>query len=108
MIDLLLQALKDILVGLIIAVGGFYIGFKYVLPKVSRDMAISTANAILEHPKVKPHLEKLKKLEPLLDKAKDLDLQELVDLAAQIRVFIQLQTNNTAEPPPPKTKPPTK
>lgn len=103
MLNLILTAIKEIIVGTIIAVLGFYIGFKYLLPILSRDMAISSADAIINHPKIKPIVEKLKKLEPILDQIKELDLQELFDTLKHIKVFVELQNKNSS-PPPPKTK----
>jgi len=97
-----LEYLIGFVIGLLQIIIGFYISLKYILPKMSRDTAIATAEALVEHEKIQPVIKKLKELEPLLEKAKELDLQELVDLAKGVKVFIELQ--NKEMPPPPKRK----
>ena len=86
---------------------GFYISMKYVVPKMTTNTAIATADALTKHEKVKPWLDKAKgfveKLDPLIEKAKEVDLQELVDMAKGLKVFIELQ-NKQAPPPPPKKR----
>jgi len=101
--DWFIQQLVAFPLGLLTFIIGFYLSFKYIVPKMSRDTAISTAEAILEHPKVKPAITKLKELEPLLEKAKELDLQELVDMAKGLKVFVEVQ-NKKKPPPPPSPK----
>ena len=104
--DWLIQQLVGYLIGFISGVfsflAGLYIYTKYFAAKQATTIAVGTAEAILNHPKVKPAIKKLKELEPLLEKAKELDLQELIDLVKGMKVFIELQTNKKPMPPPPK------
>jgi len=104
----LIQQLVDILKGIAIGIPSFLIGLwiytKYVAPKQAADIGVGTAEAIVEHPKIKPLIQKLKKYEqeltPLIEKAKQLDLQELIDLAKSVRVIIETQNKNLPPPPP--------
>ncbi|OYD16965.1 hypothetical protein CH330_01465 [candidate division WOR-3 bacterium JGI_Cruoil_03_51_56] len=95
----LLTCLVNFVSGLLSFLLGTWIFFKYFLPRLSRDTAITTADAILKHPTIQP---KIKELEAIIEKAKQLDFQELIDLAKGIKIFIELQTNNQPPPPPPK------
>ena len=83
---------------------GFYLIMKYIMPRMTRDSAIAVAEALLSHEKVQPAIKKLRELEPMLEKVKELDLQELVDLAKGVKVFIELQNAEKEMPPPPRKK----
>lgn len=88
----------DIVKGLLSFLIGTWIFFKYFLPRMSRDTAVATADALLKHPKIQPQIKELK---IIVEKAKELDFQELIDLAKGIKIFIELQTNSSKPPPPP-------
>lgn len=106
-IDIAKGVLIGVLAGVPTFIVGFYVSMKYLVPKMTTDTAISTADALVKHPKVKPWIDKaqefVEKLDPLIDKAKEVDLQEIVDLAKGLKVFIEVQ-NKTQPPPPPKKK----
>jgi len=87
----------DFIKGLLSFLVGTWIFFKYFLPHMSRDTAIATADALLKHPKIQPQIKELK---TIVEKVKDLDFQELIDLAKGMKVFIELQTNSKPPPPP--------
>lgn len=94
----------DYLIGFILGLAqiiiGFYIIMKYIMPRMTRDTAIATAEALLNHPKVQPTIKKLRELEPMLERAKQLDPQELIELAKGLKVSIEPE--NKEMPPPPK------
>jgi len=110
--DWLTQQLVDVVKGIAIGIPSFLLGLwiytRFIAAKQASDIAVGTADAILKHPKMQPALKKLEKyekeLEPLIEKAKTLNLQELVDLAKSIRVTVETLNKQTPPPPPPKRK----
>lgn len=105
-----IEVAKGILVSVLGGIPSFLIGIwlytQYVAPKQASDIAVKTADAIIKHRKVQPVIKKLeryeKELEPLIAKAKEIDFQEIIDMAKGLKVFIELQNKGTPPPPPPK------
>lgn len=96
----LIQQLVAFFFGILSFLTGLYIYTKYFAPRQASDIAVRTADAILKHEKVKPWIEKGKEL---IEKVEELDLQELVDMAKGLKVFVELQ-NKKKPPPPPKRR----
>lgn len=99
----LVQVFLSFILGLVGTIIGFpigaYIYTKYFAPRQASDIAVRTADAIVKHEKVKPWIEKGKEL---VEKVEKLDLQELVDMAKGLKVFVEVQ-NKKKPPPPPKS-----
>ena len=105
MINWTLQ-LIDLIKGLAISLISFYIFTKYMLPLMASESATKTVDRILEHPKIKPAITKLKELEPTLTKLKEINPEEITQLIKRLNIIIDITTKNQPRkiPKPPEDK----
>lgn len=107
--DWLIQQLADVVKGLIVGVPSFLLGLWLYNHFILKRQALNTIDAASQHPTIQKLSKKLEQYEkdfgPLIDQAKQLNLQELIDLAKSIRVTVEtLNKQSTPPPPPPKTE----
>lgn len=106
--DWVLQQLVDVLKALVGGLAGTWLFIKFLLPRMMKSTARETIDEAANHPKLKPLIDEAKPLltrfKKLLEKAEQLNFQEIVDMTKSIRVTIETLNKQTPPPPPPSSK----
>lgn len=99
---LIVITILNLMSGLLSFTASMYVFNKYFLPKIMADMGTSTVKTLSKDPEIKPFIDKtkllLEKLEPIIEKFRNLDIEKLQDdLKPMVEAFKRIDPNTLDE-----------